>query len=301
MRGTSLFGTSLAGAQLEGAALTGAKLVGANLLGANCKNADFSAADLSMANLTGANFSAASLATAKLSAANLNLTKLEGTDLARSLLFATTFSAVDLSGALGLDSVLHQGPSDIAVSTILVSLESCGGALTHTLKEFLQAAGVPPELLAAMPAIASELEYSSCFISYGEPDLDFAETLNQDLRARGVRTWIYSMDATPGARSWKEISVKRRDADKMVVICSAPSLLRDGVLKEIEEQIDEQQDNMIPISRDSVWTHANFPVRRGSRDLKPFLIERNYADFAKLGYDEAFHRLLRGSARHPLA
>lgn len=82
----------------------------------------------------------------------------------------------------------------------------------------------------------------------------------------------------------------------MVVLCSVAALVRDGVLKEIEEQIDEDPDKMVPISLDNLWKERGFRVMRGDRDLKPLLLDKNYADFAKLPYEEALAQLLRASA-----
>jgi hypothetical protein len=84
----------------------------------------------------------------------------------------------------------------------------------------------------------------------------------------------------------------------MVVICSAAALIRDGALKEIEEQIDEDPDKMIPISRDNLWREPGFRVVRGSHDLGPFLRDRNYADFCDEScYEESLQRLLKALRR----
>ena len=82
-------------------------------------------------------------------------------------------------------------------------------------------------------------QYCYCFVCYGVPDKEFAERLVDDLRKFGVPCWLYSMDYTSGEWTWREITQKRREADKMIVLCSAKSLIRGDVLKEIEEQIDE--------------------------------------------------------------
>lgn len=153
------------------------------------------------------------------------------------------------------------------------------------------------ELLNALPGILAEAKYYTCFVSYGQPDLAFAQKLRKDLEARGISCWLYDMDATPGERTWREIGRKRREADKMVVLCSAPALVSDGVLKEIEEQTDEDPDKMLPISLDDPWKERGFPVMRGDRDLKSYLLDKNYADFANLPYEEAMERLLRGLRR----
>jgi hypothetical protein len=76
------------------------------------------------------------------------------------------------------------------------------------------------------------------------------------------------------------------------------TLIRDGALKEIEEQIDEDPDKMIPISRDNDWTQPGFRVVRGTNDLKPFLLDKNYADFSDdARYEDALQSLLKALRR----
>ena len=84
----------------------------------------------------------------------------------------------------------------------------------------------------------------------------------------------------------------------MIVLCSGNSLVRDGALKEIEEQVNEDPDKMVPVSCDNLWKEPGFKVMRGSRDLKPFLLDRNYADFSDAeSYGKSLERLLKGLER----
>lgn len=274
---TNLSNVNLALADLIGADLSGADLTGAYLFDA----------DLSFANLTGANLSGADL-----SFANLSSTNLSNADLSGAKCAYTTFANCDLGQCQGLESVVHEGPSSIGIDTIMMSEGSIPMA-------FLLGAGVPKELLAAFPAILAKVQYCSCFIAYGEPDRAFAERLVTDLRAKGVAVWIYSMDATPGELTLREIGQKRREADKMVVLCSAEALVRDGVLKEIEAQIDEDSDKMIPVSLDDLWKEDGFRVMRVvGKDLKPFLLNRNYADFSDASYyEQSLEKLLKALER----
>jgi hypothetical protein len=115
---------------------------------------------------------------------------------------------------------------------------------------------------------------------------------------KGVTCWLYSIDATVGKRTWREIGEKRRGADKMIALCSCSALIRDGMLKEIEEQLDGDPDKLVPISLDDIWVQPGFKVIRGARDLQPFLVERNYADFKNLPYEDALARLLKGLERN---
>jgi hypothetical protein len=138
--------------------------------------------------------------------------------------------------------------------------------------------------------------YLSCFIAYGQPDEQFAARLNKDLRSEGVYCWLYLSDASVGSRTWQEITEKRRATKKMVVICSGASLIRDGLLKELEDQIHEDPDKIIPISIDNLWKEQGFKVVRGNCDLKPYLMERTFADFTK-NYRNAFQKLIKALRR----
>jgi hypothetical protein len=133
---------------------------------------------------------------------------------------------------------------------------------------------------------------TSCFISYGEPDKEFAKKLDEGLRNKGIETWMYEMHSTPGKRTWSEIIEKRRSYDKFLVICSVKSLSRDGVLKEIEQQVDENPRKIVPISIDHFWLKPRFVVKRGKSDLKPFLRDLNYADFTVKTFEHALDRLV---------
>jgi hypothetical protein len=178
------------------------------------------------------------------------------------------------------------------------SFEISRNRFTPEMEIFFLNAGLPKKFLSELPKILAEDPYYPCFICYGEPDRAFAEKLVTDLRSRGVACWLYPMDYTPGVRTWREIAYERRRADKMIVLCSAKSLIRDNVLKEIEEQVDEDPDKMIPISLDDLWKEEGFIVKRGHRDLKPFLLERNYVDFCDLArYEDSLDKLLKGLIR----
>lgn len=135
--------------------------------------------------------------------------------------------------------------------------------------------------------------FDSCFISYGRPDRVFARRLYRDLKARNIECWIYDEDSLPGDRTWRSIDDARKFAERILMICSSKSLARAGVKKELELQVDENRDKLIPISRDTEWLDEGFSVDRGLGNLVPFLRERNYADFVNRSYAEALERLVR--------
>jgi len=272
----------LANAQLEGTNLTRARLEGADFSFASLFGAELRDADMRNANLTGANLSGATLLGCRLSGARMMLASLTG---------------IDLSEAEGLADVRHLGPSGVGVETLVASFRGAGGQFTPELTSFFRGAGVAEEVLDALPEIVSDIKYFSCFISYGQPNLRFAEKLREDLKRRGVDCWLYEKDKTVGERSGHEIVIERRGAEKMVVLCSAKALTRDRFLEEIEDQINEDPNKMVPISLDDLWKEPGFRVMRGTRDLKPFLLDKNYADFANKPYEEALDELLKGLRR----
>lgn len=312
LTGADLSRAYLAGANLRMANLKMANLSIADLCfdfdgdilsSANLSNAILSMADLSGADLRGVDLSGVNLRTADLSKASLGEANFSGADLAEADFSGakcgfTIFAGCDLSQCRGLESVKHEAPSSVGIDTIIASFRGAGNRLTPEMETFFLGAGVPREILAEFPRILAQVQYCTCFICYGEPDRAFAEKLHKDLTARGVSCYFFPYDQTPGERTWREIGKWRREAEKMVVLCSAKALIRPGVLKELEEQIDEEPDKMVPVSLDDLWKEDGFRVMRGDRELKPFLLERNYADFSNASlYGKSLERLLKGLKR----
>lgn len=297
LSGANLSYASLRLADLSGANLVSAQLFNTNLIASNLSNADLSKANLEYANLELAELSHANLSESKLTGAVLLLLFIsEGTvSFKQAVMRGTAILNCDMNDFEGLETVRHEGPSNIDINTLIMSYVVAGRRFTREIESFLLNAGVPKSLLNSLPEIVAGAEYCNSFVCYGEPDKVFAERLVKDLRAKGASCWIYSLDSTPGERTWGEITQRRREAEKMIVLCSAASLIRDGVKKEIEEQIDEEPDKIIPISLDNLWKEEGFAVKRGDRDLKPFLLERNYADFCDPAkYGASLDRLLKG-------
>jgi len=300
LAGAYLSYANLTLANLSGSNLAGAHFCDAILTGANLSDADLSRTDLTLANLKLVELSRANLSESKLTGAVLYLPDIsEGTvSLKHAIMRNTALISCDMNDFEGLETVKHEGQSDIDTSTLFLSYVAAGMRFANGIESFFLNAGVPKKLLDSLPEIVAGIEYCNCFVCYGEPDKSFAERIVRDLKAKGAQCWIYSLDSTPGKRTWPEINQRRREAERMIVLCSAPSLIRDGVKKEIEEQIDEESDKMIPISLDNVWNEEGFTVKRGQHDLKPFLMERNYADFCDpTKYDASLDRLLKGLKR----
>jgi hypothetical protein len=289
--------SNLSGANLSAATLFDADLTWVDAIGANFRAANLGNASLIGANLSGAYLGGANLKGAQLSRATLNWTELTGADISEVTLAMTALCGLDLSAVKGLPSARHRFLSSVGVDTLITSFRRARSVITPELATFFRATGVPQELLDALPCIVAEIKYYSCFISYGQPDLTFATKLYENLKSRGVSCWLYEMDKTVGKPTRREIAEVRRGADRFVVLCSAAALVRDGVLEEIEDQINEDPERLVPISLDDLWREPGFQVMRGKHNLKPELENRNYADFANRPYEEALEELLRGLRR----
>jgi TIR domain/Pentapeptide repeats (8 copies) len=319
LRGMDLRHADLGFADLEAADLSQADLRAANLAGAKLIEADLSRADLSNANLIiailrYADLSNAILTSAQLVHADLTLAVLDGAvladaelaeaDLEGASVIKTSFRGakfgytrlpdIDLSTATGLASAMHYDPSLVGVRTLIDSVRGAGNKLTRGLEKFFRGAGVPQELLSVLPKIVSDITYLPCFISYGQPDLRFAKRLRDDLVARGVSCWLYDADKTVGRPTWSEIEEKLVEYEWMVVLCSVRALIRDGFKKEVDKQIDKNPNKLIPVSLDDDWKQDGFRAEWAGRDLKAWLLDRNYADFASKPYEEALEELLKG-------
>ena len=187
-------------------------------------------ADLAWANLSGADFISTNLRRANLREAiliwtNLSETNLTRTDFSGTTIGGATIGGVDLSQTDCLEKAVHQTPSTIGVDTLIRTFRRSGDNLTPALAVFFQGAGVPKELLDALPRIVAGVVYYTCLISHGEPDKAFAEKLQESMRVKGVSCWIHEMDYTPGEPTMREIKHEMLRFDKVILVCSAPSLI----------------------------------------------------------------------------
>ncbi len=255
--------SDLSGANLAGANLTGANLSGANLSGANLEKAGLARASLGEANLSGVNFSRADLSRADFSNADLTRANLSGANLVRAILyktllngtilkeaamFHTVFGDCDLSKAVDLDQANHQGPSIVGVDTIFRS----AGRIPE---KFLRGTGVPEDLVINYQRTVAGLhgQFYTCFISYCAKDQGFAQRLQADLQARGVRCWHFPADVIGGRwvnvettldtlGMWITDDVDRgiQYYDKLVVVCSGDSLATERLREEMTHGIQKQ-------------------------------------------------------------
>lgn len=295
LAGISLSGMDLGGANFRGADLANARLDGCDLWGATFCDADLSQANLSRAQLTGADFQGATLDGTSFHYAVLNSANLQGTDLRTVDLGGTSLQGsnlahanlrgsrlvyTDLTGAtidnskwdgaqlngihlLDLDilpltecTVVHHGVSHVDYRTIVRSLHAPG------LKSFLQRTGMPEVFIEYMYDCAVSIApggvlsmLQSTFISYGGPDSAFAQKLNDALLKNGVTTFFFPENAEPGKKLHRVMREGVNQHERIILICSKSSLLRPGVLNEINETLQREardggKEYLIPITLD---------------------------------------------------
>lgn len=273
--------TILTKADLVGARLYMADLIGANLEEANLQTTDFRNADLREAVLR-----KAFLGGALLTGANLYKA-----DLSEATLNDTTFGDNDLSVALGLDAVNHNGPSIIGIDTVYRS----EGDIPET---FMRGCGVPDEFITYARSLATAqnpIKFYSCFISYSSKDQPFVDRLYADLQHKGVRCWLASEDLKIGDKFRFTIDESIRVHDKLLLILSEHSVSSLWVEKEVETAMErEREENRIllfPIKLDEATAgiKSGWPadVRR-NRHIGDFTSWKDHDS-----YQKALDRLLR--------
>jgi hypothetical protein len=215
---------------------------------ADLRGANLSRADLGLADLSGANLSGSDLSRAALGRANLSRADLSGANLSMARIVVTIFSNNDLSSVIGLDSVIHYGPSTIGIDT----LYKLG---TKIPEVFLRGCGVPETFITfAKSLVNSPIEFYSCFISYSSRNQDFAERLYADLQSKGVRCWYAPEDLKIGDRFRVRIDESIRTHEKLLLILSKDSVESQWVEKEVETAMEHEREQ----GRESV---VLFPIK----------------------------------------
>ena len=298
--------SNLSGANLRHAHFSDANLSGANLSGANLRRADLSRADLSYADLSRADLvqadligsdlrhadlSRADLSRADLSYADLSRANLNRTDLSRAQLEYTVFGDLDLSQAVGLDTVRHISRSIIDIETIYLSQ----GKIPE---KFLRHAGVQENFIEYMHSLVGvAIQFYSCFISYSSKDGDFAERLYNDLQGAGVRCWLALHDLPIGEPILRGLDQAIRVHEKTLLVLSENSVQSRWVGQEVEMASARELQSDSP-------TTILFPIRLDNAVMETDVMwadtirrTRNIGDFTRWKernvYQKSFDRLLR--------
>jgi hypothetical protein len=303
LNGTELVGCDLTGADLRGASLLRAQIDKANLDdadfsnailgGAFCIHAKFRHATLHRALIGGVDFSGADLTAANLSGAVANETIFAGSIFDNTILSGATFggtffSHVDLSGASGLETCRHLGPSSIDFQTL-----SRSGSLPLP---FLRGCGLSDVMIDYLPSIsASPVQFYSCFISYCSINKEFAERLHADLQNSGVRCWFAPENLKIGDPFRDRIDESIRVHEKLLLILSANSVESAWVQDEVEAALERERLEsrlvLFPIMIDNAVMRTNHSWAASIRRT------RHVGDFTEWkdhdSYLKAFSRLRR--------
>nr|MDQ3820099.1 toll/interleukin-1 receptor domain-containing protein [Acidobacteriota bacterium] len=237
LSGADLTEATLTYANLTDAKLTDAKLSHAILWNAHLCGADLTLADLWNADLWGANFTDADLSYSELQHTNFNRTILRGTKFNKARMGNATFGNIDLSEAVGLETVGHIAPSTVGTDTLYLS----GGKIPES---FLRGCGIPDDFITYMHSLTvagQPIQFYSCFISYSSKDQDFAERLYADLQNKGVRCWFAPEDLKIGDKIRDRIDESIRLRDKLLLILSEHSIASEWVEHEVESALEEER------------------------------------------------------------
>lgn len=306
LTGADITTTNLTGANLLSAKLVSAILEESTLWEANLNRADLTGATLRGANLTRAVLTDACLCSADLSNAELDEavfsnTEVRGAVFSGAKLGKTHLGDVDLSSMCeALPPVEHLGPSFISHISILKATRS------PRLREFLQRAGMPEIFVEYMIDCARSLTHGgifrmlqSTFISYGGPDTDFAQKVNDALLKNGVTTFFFAKDALPGRKLHRLMREGVNQYDRVILVCSKASLDRPGVLNEISETLQREardggKEYLIPITLDdyifSGWKPEDPGVAQAIKDR--VVADFKGADAAPAKFNDGLLRLI---------
>jgi hypothetical protein len=259
--------------------------------------------DLRRADLIGADLIGADLRGVDLRRTILHGAVLGGADLSKAIFDGTDFSDVDLSEVKGLESIIHRGPSIVAMGTLIRSRGQIRG-------EFLRGCGVPQQWIDYLPSLIGSMEpiqFYSCFISYSTRDQHFAEQLHSRMRDKGLRVWFSPEDIQGGRTLYEQIIGAIRVYDKLLLILSLESMHSDWVKTEIrrafEAEIKEGRRKLFPIRL------VDFEAIRGwecfdadsGKDLAEGIREYFIPDFSNWNdhdaFEAAFARLIENLQR----
>lgn len=113
--------------------------------------------------------------------------------------------------------------------------------------------------------------HKTLFISYGAPDEEIATKINNSIKSKGVETWFFPEDSIPGQKLHRMMSEAVHKYDRTLLICSKNSVVRGGVLNEIERLLEREANEggteiIIPVSLDDYifndWKPEKSDIKR---------------------------------------
>lgn len=297
---------NLLAASLRNANFSRANFSRANLMVANLGGADLSEGNLSKSNLTKAHLSGVRLLCADLSEATLTRTNLTKSDLREarfiktdltSAIFleaslgSTVFANSDLSQVIGLDRLVHRGPSHISTDTFILSegklpdvfLRGCG--LSDADIEYVRLSNPALSLeeinktLARIRDLrqAQAVQVSPLFISYNLSNSQFVDKLGEKLSNKGIRYWCDLREIQPGGMEHPVDGALGSNL-KVILILSEHALQSDWV--------EREHAMLFPIALDVSWNDGHWPKQGLER-----IMEFNILDFSAWQDDRRFEEM----------
>jgi hypothetical protein len=279
----------LSGADLSFANLSYTNLEGANLSGANLSSADLSWSNMRDANLRGANLTLTSLMMADLSGADLRGANIMNSDMESTILMnaamgITRLINCDLKSVIGLDMVIHRGPSTVGMD----SLARSGGLIP---RKFLEGAGVASPLINAQDALRSDRRgYPTVLIIGCSGDAGLSEKIRVGLDDHKIPAWCVVADDEEAIQSGKIILSHASYYDSFLMLGTTDSLASSSTSQYYAELLSttriESKQNITVLVTDDAFFH------REDR-LCVLLKERQVQDFRGWNENEqSFQSLL---------
>ena len=212
--------------------LANADLCRIQLGGADLRKANFDGAALNAAVLTGANLTDATASGANLRGIRLERADLRGMDLSNAYLKGADFSSAisggtiwnsrELAQAVGLDEIVHVGPSSIGVDTVLWSAGDWPIS-------FLRGCGLPENFIASLSEFTDDaMRFERSLLWFADENSDFGERLIRALRQRGVRCWPAKLSASGESCDAEKIKVGCTD---VLIVCMSSAAIKNPHLE----------------------------------------------------------------------
>ena len=224
---------------------------------------------------------------------------LDGADLGSASCVSTAFIDQDLSEVLGLEAVVHGGPSSIGIDTFVRSRGKIPEA-------FLRGCGVPDALIRQLPTIIGAMQpiqFYSCFISYSTEDEEFAKRLHSRMEQEKINVWFAHEHIQGGKKIHEQIDEAIRASDKLLLVLSPESMNREWVRTEIrnarQAEVQDGRRKLFPIrliDLEAIHKWKCFDADIGE-DLGVEIREYFIPDFSNWkdhdSFETAFARLLK--------
>jgi uncharacterized protein YjbI with pentapeptide repeats len=253
--------TRMLGCKLKDSELEDSTFRDAILFGCSFRRSSMSSVDLLNCYMSHTDLSDASLRGAEMVFTNACEVIFGGTDFSGARFYGTVLAqCYNLDEAHGLAEIEHLGSSTMDVNTFKAS----AGELPDAFLLGIGLTGDEIQNLRAMYSVG--IRFYSCFLSHADPDQEFADHLRKDLIANSVSCWHYRHDIQ-GGKHWRtQVQTAIKLHDKVVLICSENSVVRQNVVDEIITAIERERET---------GEQKLFPIR-----LDDFILDLDILDIA---------------------